>query len=171
MPELYCGNNANFPGLLNGTHVAGTRHQCFQRGVGVGRNLPYDSTYASGPYAPLQAPQVYCGAGPVPAGHILGTSAMCLQKGVGVGKLQRAQLGRDWIKISMNLFVLSIISGVLFLILYKAKPVFVLKDDAENASKPREERDIDWVRFVPWYIVFVSVLFFIKWKVTGSFVN
>ena len=88
---MYCGNNQNNSDLLNGTKVLGTRYQCFQKGVGLGLNMPPDPEYI-GEYIPIDDFKIYCGtAEALPEGYDrLGSSSQCLAKGVGRGKSMRA---------------------------------------------------------------------------------
>lgn len=91
MKKVYCGNNADFPGLKK-KYKRGSPYECFKIGVGRGLFMPYDPVYNSS-YTPIDARKVYCGKSAVlPAGYsYMGNAPMCLQKGVGVGKLQKAK--------------------------------------------------------------------------------
>ena len=94
MTSIYCGNNARDARLLSGALSIGTRAKCLRKGIGVGRNLPVDPSYAA-PYAPIDARRIYCGdRDDLPDGYdLFGSLPWCLQKGVGVGKAQRATQG------------------------------------------------------------------------------
>jgi hypothetical protein len=89
---MYCGNNRRSSSLRNGTKVIGTRYKCFQAGIGVGLNLPYDKEYTA-KHVPIQNLRVYCGnEKKLPVGYdVMGTLPMCMVKGVGVGKSIKAK--------------------------------------------------------------------------------
>jgi hypothetical protein len=84
---MYCGNNALYTGLINGTSVLGTRYKCLRRGIGIGRRLPFDPIYLE-PYAPLFVDKIYCGSSPtLPQGYSrFGSLYDCHRAGVAVGK-------------------------------------------------------------------------------------
>ena len=88
---MYCGNNANHPGLLNGTQVLGTRYNCLLKGKTFGYSLPPDPSFTQ-PYAPIDPTRKYCGNSPnVPNGYNrFGGLYECYLTGVGVGKKQKA---------------------------------------------------------------------------------
>ena len=137
----YCGNNALYPGLIRGTHYMGTRYDCFRKGIGRGRRLPYDVNY-EGPYAPIDLTRVFCGNGAVvPAGYTrLGSSTECIQKGIAIGKRMRIGEGRPFFsKRRIWLIVFVILSVALFLGYYYGKPSIVTQTDNEDA--------IDWEKF------------------------
>lgn len=161
--EIYCGNNANYPGIVSGSHRAGTRHECLMKGFGVGFNQLPDSAYA-GVYAPIDARRIYCGnAAVLPAGYsYAGHNYTCLAKGVGLGKGRRAQLGYDKIKLLIHLTIFLIIGGIVFACLYKFEPSFVMTTNLVNNV-------IDWNKFVPWYIVFVTTLMLIRYIIYFKF--
>lgn len=83
---VYCGNNRRYHGIVNGTHVVGTRYKCLRRGVGIGMNL--DDNEPDTGYEPIDTRRVYCGdRNQLPNGYdMFGSLSQCLQKGVGVGK-------------------------------------------------------------------------------------
>ena len=85
-PKLYCGNNRNDEKLMNGTHIIGTRFECFQNGVGKGRSMPCDPAYRR-EYDPIDKTKTYCGKGLVlPEGYDrYGSNQECLRKGFGRG--------------------------------------------------------------------------------------
>ena len=162
--NTYCGNNASFPGLLNGTHVVGTNHTCLQKGIGVGSHLPYDASYA-GPFNPLDQRRIYCGnAAALPAGYdYRGNPTMCLQKGVGLGKAAKARRGRPlglyFIRYTLPVLLGLLLAGIVFLVLYYTKARFVtkIKDG---------KRVIDWSKFIPYWILFsipTSVIIILLW--------
>jgi len=167
---IYCGNNANYPGLLAGTHVLGTNYGCMRKGIGVGSHLPYDAAYA-GPYAPVDPRRFYCGNNPVvPPGYLAaGSPSKCLSTGIGIGKAQRAAMGPPAFMyftryvLPYVLFFL-IISGI-FAILYFTKPKFVTKKDSRNKDV------IDWSKFVPYFIVACLVVAIIIWFFWKRFVR
>lgn len=88
---MYCGNNANHPGLLNGTQVVGTRYNCLLKGKQFGYSLPPDPSFTQ-PYAPIDPTKKYCGNSQnVPNGYNrFGSLYECYLTGVGVGKKQKA---------------------------------------------------------------------------------
>lgn len=88
---MYCGNNRNFVGLKDGMSI-GTRYGCFKKGIGVGKNLPYDKNYEK-KYRPIDSRKIYCGKdNSLPEGYdIMGNNLMCFHKGVGVGKSLKAK--------------------------------------------------------------------------------
>ena len=95
MSRIYCGNQSNFLGLTNGTHILGTNYQCLRKGIGIGLNMPYDHSYST-PYAPIDARKYYCGNNPsIPRGgayFAIGSPIKCLTVGIGVGKSQKAAI-------------------------------------------------------------------------------
>lgn len=84
---MYCGNNQRHPDLISGEKRLGTRYECFKKGVGVGLNLPVDTSYIAR-YVPIDRTKIYCGnRRRRPDGYDkLGNLGECLRKGVGVGK-------------------------------------------------------------------------------------
>lgn len=92
MSGIYCGNNRNAPDVVVGEKKIGTRYACFRRGVGIGKNLPFDPAFAV-PYDPIDRFKVYCGKkNRLPPGYDkLGSLPECMRKGVGVGKALRAK--------------------------------------------------------------------------------
>ena len=152
---IYCGNNAAFPGLVAGTHRQGTRAECLRIGFGKGYHQPYDASYGAA-FRPLDNRKIYCGnAANLPAGYdYLGNAPLCLQKGCGLGKAKRAAEGRPLLKPLLNVLLLLAAYALLFLVLYLAKPSFVI----HPVDDPRVPAQIDWVRFVPWLLIFCSAL-------------
>lgn len=84
---MYCGNNRLYSKLLTGEVVLGTRYQCLRRGIGVGKNIPYDSKYED-EYEPIDPTRIYCGMkNYLPRGYDrFGSLADCHRMGVGIGK-------------------------------------------------------------------------------------
>ena len=167
MAQIYCGNNALHPDLVNGIKILGSRYQCLRKGIGTGLNLPLDPDYG-GPYSPIDNRRIYCGnAAALPAGYdSMGNLSQCLQKGVGIGKLQRAQ-GDDggdssddsendgYIKRNKNnIWVRIIIAIIIFIFLYLWKPSFVTYLNEENQAT------IDWKMFALYYVLICFFIFF-----------
>lgn len=92
---MYCGNNRNNPDVVSGEKKIGTRYDCFRRGIGVGKNLPFDPSYAV-PYDPIDTFTVYCGKNKqLPSGYDkMGSLPQCLRKGIGVGKSIQSKKGK-----------------------------------------------------------------------------
>src|SRR3990167_2970536 len=87
MIPIYCGNNRNDPDLVNNRKRIGSKHECLRKGIGVGKNLPYDPSY-SVHYIPIDSTRYYCGTkrrNPHRY-HRMGSPAVCLRIGVGIGK-------------------------------------------------------------------------------------
>jgi hypothetical protein len=89
--NIYCGNNAHHPPLINGQKTLGTRNECLQKGIRIGNSLPVDP-YFTLPYAPIDKTKKYCGSlANVPSGYDrFGSLHECYSSGVGVGKRQKA---------------------------------------------------------------------------------
>ena len=89
--EIYCGNNAEHPDLVNGRKVLGTRYQCLRKGIQRGNALPVDPNFLL-PYTPIVPNTKYCGnRNDIPAGYTrFGGLYECYLSGVGVGKRLRA---------------------------------------------------------------------------------
>lgn len=172
MAQMYCGNDLNFPGLLDGTHFLGTNYQCLRKGIGVGSHLPYDSAYAS-PHAPVDGRKFYCGndaVPPVAGGYFgVGSPSKCLAIGIGVGKAQRAAMGPPafmyFIRYVLPYLLFFVIVGVIFAILYFVKPKFITKKDYQNIVV------IDWDKFTPYYIVICLVTAISIWWFWKRFVR
>ena len=79
------------PRVTSGKLRMGTNYECMRKGVGVGRNLPYDPS-ANGPYRPYDDRKFYCGTqANLPQGYFsFGNPSMCYRKGVGIGRKSRA---------------------------------------------------------------------------------
>ena len=172
MTEIYCGNNAQNPGLVSGDRHLGTRYRCFRKGIGVGRNLPVDPSYA-GPYTPIDPRRTYCGkSNEMPGGYdIMGNPPMCLQKGVGLGKVMAAGAANDGysprssaapgvphLDIACYFAVGAII---LFLVLYLVKP----------GMRQKKSNKIRWKRFVFVYalaLVLFALILFLWFQSTGD---
>lgn len=156
MSNIYCGNNANHPELLNGTQILGDRYGCLRKGIGVGRYLPYDASYLND-YAPIDNTKEYCGNNVnLPEEYNrFGTLKSCYTKGVGVGRRQKAlegpgpvnqiqpQIGENRPIMSLTSkilniknFILLLIFIIIFLSLYFTKPSFITKggngEDKDN---------------------------------------
>jgi hypothetical protein len=163
MPRMYCGNQANFPGLVAGTHVLGTNYECLRRGIGVGSHLPYDNSYAQ-PHVPVDARRFYCGNNPAaPVGYFtVGSPSKCQQIGIGVGKAQRAALGPPFamyfIRFVLPYLLFLLLVGGIFVIFYFTKPKFLIKKDP-NMNKIV----IDWSKFLPYYAVACLIVAIIIW--------
>ena len=167
---IYCGNNLNNQKLISGTHVLGTNYQCLRRGIGVGRNLPYDDAFSQ-PYVPVDNRKFYCGNSDIlpPAGGYfsIGSPSKCMQVGVGVGKIQRAAMGlnaRDYfIRYILKYIIVLFISGGIFSILYFIKPSFVMKTKNKKTV-------IDWGKLIPFFFLFSLIVVVIVWHVWKRFV-
>jgi hypothetical protein len=174
MAEIYCGNNALHPDLLNGTKIMGTKYQCLKKGIGSGLNAPFDADYAL-PYQPIDDRKIYCGnQNLLPPGYDrMGNAPQCLQKGVGIGKVQRAQQDPNVIGV-VNDGVISVngnknkkkkllitIGIIIFLLMYITKPNFITKLDEKNNII------IDWSKFILYYILIV-LLFTITFTIIFS---
>ena len=163
MAQTYCGNNLNFTGLVNGTHIIGTNYQCLRKGIGIGSHLPYDTQYAL-QHAPIDGRRFYFGnAAVLPAGgghFAIGSPSKCLQVGVGIGKARVAALGPPFgikfVRYYLPYLLFFLLIGGIFAILYFAKPDFVTKKDQNKII-------IDWGKFIPYYIVCCFVIAIIIW--------
>lgn len=170
--KLYCGNQANFSGLIAGTHILGTNLQCLRQGIGVGSHLPYDEAYTQ-PHAPVDGRRFYCGNAAVPpvaGGYFgVGSPSKCLSIGVGVGKAQRAALGPPafmyFIRYILPYLLFLLISGGIFLIFYFVKPRFLTKRDDQNRDV------IDWNKFVPYYLLTSLIIALLIWWFWKRFVR
>jgi hypothetical protein len=89
--NIYCGNNAQHPPLINGQKKLGTRNECLLKGIRIGNSMPIDP-YFTLPYSPIDKTKKYCGPlANLPAGYDrLGGLHECYSCGVGVGKRQKA---------------------------------------------------------------------------------
>lgn len=172
MAQIYCGNQANFPGLAAGTHVLGTNYQCLRKGIGIGSHLPYDAAYAQ-PHNPIDGRRFYCGNQPNPPvnGNYfgMGSPAKCLAIGVGVGKAQRAGMGPPammyFIRYILPYLLFFILSGGIFAIFYFTKPLFLTRRDEKNRNV------IDWNKFVPYYLLACLILAILIWLFWRRFVR
>jgi hypothetical protein len=167
MVKMYCGNKANYKGLVSGTHFLGTNYKCLRKGIGVGLHLPYDSSY-KGPYIPVDGRRFYCGNAKIPpptGGYFAsGSPSKCLSIGVGVGKSQKAKSGRHkfmfsgiyndtfFIRNIIPYILFFVISGGFFVILYITKPKFLTKKDDKNLDI------IDWNKFIPYYFIICLII-------------
>lgn len=169
---MYCGNQANYPGLVSGTHFLGTNYQCMRKGIGIGRHLPYDSSY-TGPHVPVDPRRFYCGNAHVPpvAGGYLatGSPSKCRMIGVGVGKAQRAAMGApygmNFVRYYLPYILFLLIIIVIFVILYFTKPKFITNKDSNN------KYIIDWVKFVPYFLLTCLIVAIIIWWFWKRFVR
>jgi hypothetical protein len=95
MSLFTCTNNRNHPDLVVGLKRIGTRYECLKRGIGLGRNLPFDPSYAVD-YDPIDRTRTYCGLqNRKPMGYNrMGSPSSCLRTGVGIGRRMRALQGR-----------------------------------------------------------------------------
>ena len=168
MPQTYCGNKANFTGLINGTHIIGTNYQCLRKGIGVGLHLPYDNNYTL-PYVPIDNRKYYCGKQqeiPIAGNYFaLGSPSKCLSIGIGVGKSQTSLNGVPrsfyFIRYFLPYILFIFINSIIFIIFYISKPVFLSKKDNENKNI------IDWSKFIPYYLLScltIFILIFYFWK-------
>lgn len=113
MSETYCGNNKKHPDVVSGVKRIGTRYECLQKGIGVGKASGPDASYA-GDYEPVDKRKMYCGkAARMPSGYKLkGSPNMCFRKGFGVGKAMVSRnasspeymSGKNYINIVLNIF-------------------------------------------------------------------
>jgi len=89
--NIYCGNNAHHPDLVNGIRSLGTRNQCLRKGLKNGESLPVDPSFLL-PYQPINPEKKYCGVRDnIPDGYDrMGGLYECYLSGVGVGKKKKA---------------------------------------------------------------------------------
>jgi hypothetical protein len=179
MVKTYCGNNLSFPGLISGTHTLGTNYQCMKRGIGVGSNLPYDTSFAGG-YVPVDPRKFYCGnavALPVAGGHFaVGSPSKCMQIGVGVGKAQRAGKGAPWgmtfFRYYLPYILFILIAGGIFTLLYFVKPKFIIKKDSvNNKFNNKFNWKFNWKLFIPYYLFSCLLLVILIWWFWKNFVR
>jgi hypothetical protein len=170
MVKTYCGNNANFQGLITGTHIVGTNYQCLRKGIGVGKNLPYDESF-SGNYTPIDPRTFYCGNSDVIPNNMgyfaVGWPAKCLQTGIGIGKarkaVQKPPFGMNFIRYYLPYLLFIIIVSIIFVIFYFIKPKFLTKQDPYDQNK----RNIDFDKLIPYMIIsalVVGILLYCFWK-------
>jgi len=172
MARMYCGNQANYLGLVAGTHFLGTNYQCMRRGIGIGRHLPYDATYTQ-PHVPIDGRRFYCGNAPVlppGGGHFaIGSASKCQQIGVGVGKAQRAAMGPPafmyFTRFVLPYLLFFLITGGIFVIFYFTKPKFLVKKDLYGKDV------IDWSKFIPYYLVSCLIIAIVIWWFWKRFVR
>lgn len=161
--KMYCGNNLSFQGILNGTHYLGTKNKCLKRGVGVGKNLPFDENY-NNEYEPVDNRKYYCGNKEItpPNYFAEGSPSICHRIGVGVGKAIRSQEPPPNFMYFNRYILPYLLFGlgclIIFLILYNSKPNFVSKND-----EIKKEIIIDWSKFIPYFILF-SLIFGLFFK-------
>jgi len=89
--NIYCGNNANHPELVNGIKTLGSRYSCLQKGKQYGYSQPFDPNFLL-PYQPIDKTVKYCGnSSNLPDGYTrFGGLYECYLKGMGVGKKLKA---------------------------------------------------------------------------------
>ena len=154
MTKIYCGNNSQYPGLIDGTYKIGTRHACLKKGFGRGYHMPYDKNF-TGNYDPIDKRKIWCGNSDVtPDGYnSVGSLSQCLQKGVGCGKRLRAKKGYSVNKFKILIHIIFfLISGAFFAYLYFYKPNIVTTKGNDNIER------IDWVKFLSFYIPIVLLI-------------
>jgi hypothetical protein len=152
--RMYCGNKANYTGIVTGTHYLGTYYQCMRRGIGVGRNLPYDVSY-TGLHVPVDPRRYYCGNSlvpPIDGGYYgVGSPSKCLSTGIGVGKSQRASMGApygmNFVRHYLQYIIFLGMVCIIFSILYLTKPKFITIKDINNNDI------IDWDKFIPYFLL------------------
>lgn len=150
MVKKYCGNNANYVGLQNGTYVIGSNYECLKKGIGVGLHLPYDKSY-TGNYNPIDNRKYYCGTSiEIPENSdyfAIGSPSKCLHIGVGVGKIQNASRPRTFLtryKTYIPYILSLVITITVFIVLYKTSPKFLSdrKIDPKNTTNYIYEMDV-----------------------------
>ena len=106
MKKIYCGNNSQYQGLIDGTHTLGTRYDCLKKGFGRGYHMPYDKNF-TGNYDPIDKRKIWCGnSDETPDGYNrVGSLSQCLQKGVGCGKRLRAKKGYSFNKFKILIYI------------------------------------------------------------------
>jgi len=164
MTNIYCGNNADDPLLLNGTLTLGTRYACMKKGFGRGYHMTYDPKFA-GAYTPIDNRKIWCGNSDIyPNGYnSTGSLSQCLQKGVGCGKRALAEKGAPPRSFSflIPIILFFLFAGGLFAFLYLYKPSIV-------TSKQDNIEEIDWVKFVSFYVPMVCTIGLLNWIVFTS---
>lgn len=170
MSNIYCGSNSLNPQLIanGGTQNIGTRHQCLRKGIGKGLNMPFDPSY-NDPYQPIDPRQFYCGDNVVlPAGYDAnGTIQQCLSKGIGIGRhqlAQRAIANGSWKKYMKFIpFISFLVLHAIFIVTFiYTKPSFFTKE-------VKGERQIDWITFSPYIVIFSLVCSIIMYKLQPYF--
>jgi hypothetical protein len=168
MADIYCGNNALHPDIVDGIKIIGTRYQCLRKGIGRGFNLPLDPDYG-GDYEPIDDRRMYCGnSNRLPNGYdIMGSPSKCLQKGVGIGKLKRFEEDSDEefdgslninLKNTKNKYLLFfVIDIIIFLIMYITKPSYITYKDVDKNNITK----INWKLFVFYYFFYLLCIFLI----------
>lgn len=165
--NIYCGNNASNPQLLNNTLQLGTRYSCMKKGIGKALNSPIDYNYTT-EYTPIDNRKIYCGNKThTPNGyHYVGNLPQCLQKGIGIGKKIRAEQedvtnsnGFSPVIINkpilIHIFILIFIATALFLLLYYTKPRCLTKKIKENNYQ------IIWWKFLLFYLSLIFIIIII----------
>ena len=155
----YCGNNKLYPDLLKGKVKLGTRFECLQKGIQIGKKLGPDPKY-SGKYEPIDTRKIYCGnKSELPEGYsYIGNAPLCLQKGTGIGKRLVSKF-TSFVKdnkIIFKIFCYILIITLSFLYLYIKKPLYI-------TDKLNNKRVINWKNFVLVYlfILLLSCIIFI----------
>ena len=158
MSQIYCGNNSQYAGLINGTHTIGTRYACLKKGFGKGYHMPYDKNF-TGEYNPIDKRKIWCGNSDVtPDGYnSIGSLSQCLQKGIGCGKRVKSKKGNSFRRFTflIPIILFCLISGGLFAYLYLYKPNIVTTKTDDNIEK------IDWNKFLSFYIPMVILIAFV----------
>lgn len=113
--HIYCGDYTHLP---NSYHKMGSRRECLQKGIGVGKYLsPSEKERIKSAHPssrPTLSQKVYCGDLPsIPSGyHRAGTRSECLKKGVGIGsRIEITQEEQDKATIKKIALLLSINPG------------------------------------------------------------
>jgi hypothetical protein len=154
MDNIYCGNNALHPDLLNGTKRMGTRYECMRKGVGTGLNLPYDEEF-NNDYEPIDDRKIFCGDRNIlPEGYDrFGNAPQCLQKGVGIGKKIKVQRGIRNLPSSNNKIMLFLILSILMFIIFYNSSLF-------RYTNEEGEIIIEWNKLLLYY-VFLLIIFYL----------
>jgi hypothetical protein len=153
MNNIYCGNNALHPDLLNGNKRMGTRYECMKKGIGTGLNLPYDEDF-NNPYVAIDDTKIFCGDKNIlPEGYDrFGNCPQCLQKGVGIGKKIKAERGNIIPSDPKNIIIIFL-SILVFIILYNSSMV--------RSINVQGEIIINWNKLIIYYILYIMIIMII----------
>lgn len=157
--NLYCGNNANHPSLINGNKQVGNPKDCLNKGISVGFNMPYDKNYIV-EYIPIDDTKVYCGNDEnLPYEYDeFGSLKECFTRGIGIGKANKARFGYKN-HIFYNYIVPFLLFSLFFLtisgVLYYNKPSFITYNDPNNTQNYKK---IDWSKFSLYLILLAIIL-------------